>query len=279
MKKQILAAGIAGGLLVAASAAPIATFAATQQDTASPVTTRPASLAGQVTPTGTDSTLQCSQGTCGTSVGGNSTVTVGSASPPSPPPPSGPGLTCIAGVIGSRNQTVNACPSGSLAYDTNAAIVKQTQQEVRSCPSGPNGAPSDAWGAWAPTATVGTGPNDGCGYPSGTNVQIGVNNQANFYGAVAGTTGSYPMGPRGGNPGGPSAQFSGTWTWNGQTMFVQVRCNGSELCTNNIVRNIGGANWNFKVWGSSLLPGDCVLPRPPARPSCPLGGSGAISAQ
>lgn len=237
----------------------------------SPVSTPPVSLQGSHTPLGNDSTLNCNS-SCAISGVGDSSVTIGSADPgPGDPPPPPPLNPCVPGVIGTATQTINRCPAGSLAYNTNTNTVRQTRQHIRACPAGPTGAAVDTWGPWTPNAAIG----DGCGYPSGKAVQIGVNNQMTMWNSVDGSTGSYPMGSKGGNPGGPFAQFSGTWTWNGQTKFVQVTCHGSESCTNYLIEAIGGAHWRFSVTGDALAKGDCMVHfgQPP---HCSLNGHGNV---
>lgn len=271
-RTNALAAAIVAAILIAAAPA----MAQQTQDSTSPVTSPPSGFAGGNASNGTDSTLAGGQGV-GNS--GNSSITAGGGSTPAPPPPP-PGMTCFAGQTRNVSQSGGGCPAGSAAYRPyggNALAWTQTATQTETCPAGPYGAAVWTQGPWTP---ANPGDPNGCGYPSGTGVQIGVNNQANFYGTVDGSTGSYPMGRRGGTPGGPLAQFSGTWTWNGQTVFVQVRCGGpgeTELCNGSLVRTIGGVNWTFKVWGDSLLRGDCML-RPGQPWNCPLNGAGSVGA-
>lgn len=269
-----------------------AVSAMAQSTTATPVTTRPSGLTDSGGAIVNDSELSCLPGApCAPGATGSSTVVLNNGGgppspppppppPPSPPPPTPP-ITCTPGVVTAQRQSGGSCPAGTAAYTPYGGSTfqfTQTRTQTEACPAGIYGAPSYTYTAWTPATAGAPG---GCGYPSGTGVQIGVNNQANFYGTVNGTTGSYPMGRRGGNPGGPLAQFSGTWTWNGQTVFVQVKCGGpgeTELCNGSLVKNIGGVNWTFTVWGSSLLRGDCML-RPGQPWNCPLNGAGSVGAQ
>lgn len=257
-------------------------MASAQSASQSPVTTSPTPLSGNATPLTNDSTLQCG-GACAASAVSPSTVLLGGAAPPSPPPPPPPPpplRTCNPGQTTLMRQSGGMCPGGSAAYNPyggNGLLFTQTQTRTETCPAGVYGAPVYTYSGWVPAS--GSDPS-ACGYPSGTGVQIGVNNQANNYGTVNGTTGNYPMGRRGGNPGGPHAQFSGTWTWNGQTKFVQVTCGGpgeTESCSKSVVQVIGGVGWTFSVWGSSLLQGDCM--KRPGQPwDCPLNGGGQVGA-
>lgn len=269
-RTNVLAAAVAAAILIAAAPAMA------QQTRTSPVTSPPSGFTGGNANNGTDSTLAGGQG-IGNS--GNSSVTAGGGSTPAPPTPP-PGMTCFAGQTRNVSQSGGSCQAGSAAYrpySGNALAWTQTATQTETCPAGPYGAPVWTQGPWTP---ANPGDPNGCGYPSGKMVQVGVNNQATTWPTTDGSTGNYGMGRKGGNPGGPSAQFSGTWTWNGQTLFVQAKCGGvrnDEFCTGSVVRNIGGVNWKFTIDGASLLPGDCYLP-PRGRWDCPLNGRGSVGA-
>ncbi|TAN03504.1 MAG: hypothetical protein EPN36_12115 [Rhodanobacteraceae bacterium] len=273
MKKHILAAGVAGALL-AASGAVIAT---PQQDATSPVTTRPQPLAGQAAAPTNDSTLQCSYSACGTNVGGSSTVTLGSASPPpSGPPPGGPGLTCEPGQTTLQKQSGGSCPAGTAAYTPyggNNFLFTQTQTRTESCPAGIYGAPSYTYSGWVPATATAPG---GCGTPMFSSQTLRVEGctetGVNYF--------SRPMcgfAPARGS-------FSGYATWNGQSVWVTLTndmrtgCNasGGDVCENQSTLTVGGVSWVFQLITSGLFRGDYYCAQ--GAPVCSAPGAAQVSA-